>query len=101
MIVNIQSHQVELDKAIEAHIRRKLTLALSRMEQNITAISIHLTDVINQKGCPETHCYIQISIIDLPDIIIEDTQTDLYFAIDRVIQKASHSLARKFMLIGN
>lgn len=106
MKVSIQSSQVGLDKAIEAHIQRKLKLALTRMEPYITAISINLSDVVNQpindgdKEVSVTRCCLQIAIANLPALEVEDTQTDLYFAIDRVIQKASRTMARKLFSDG-
>jgi putative sigma-54 modulation protein len=100
MKINIQSRQVELDKDIEAHIQRKLKLAFSRVEHNITSIYISLSDVTSKIGLSNTHCHLQIGIIDMPDMVIEDTQSDLYFAIDRVLQKASHSLTRKLISAG-
>ena len=98
MKINIQSRQVELDKAIDTHIQRKLKLAFSRIDHNISSISISLSDVANKMGISSTRCHLKIEIIGMPDMVIEDTQSDLYLAIDRVLQKASHGLSRKLKL---
>ena len=100
MKVKIQSSQVELDRAIEAHIHRKLKLALSRVEPYITAISFSLSDVSDVKDGTATRCCLQISIANLPALKVVDVQADLYCAIDRVIQKASRTMARKFFSTG-
>lgn len=97
MQVEIHYSQVELDKAIEAHIRRKLVLALSRIEIDISAISINLSEVVGAKGSSGKHCLLTISMDDLADIVVEDMQVDLYCVIDRVIQKASHVMTRRFL----
>ena len=101
MQVKIQSKQVKLDKAIEAHIQRKIKLALSRAESNINSISISLSDVVTapaatgESNVMATRCCLKIFLTNLISIEVEDTQTDLYCAIDRVIQKASRSITRK------
>lgn len=99
MQVDIEYCQVELDKALEAHVQRKLEFALSRLEVDISAISIVLSDVTHARGGSgnDKHCLLTISIAGLSDIVIEDTQADLYCVIDRVIQKANHLITRQFL----
>jgi len=92
MKIDIQSCDVELGKAIETHIQRKLQIALSRMEPYITDISISISDVDGMKAGGHRHCRMQISSTEFEDIIIEDTQLDLFYVIDRVIHRASRSL---------
>ena len=101
MQVNIHSEQVKLDKAIEAHIQRKIKLALSRFESSISSISISLSDDLTKSAntsnsdITATRCCLKVFIGSLTSIEVEDTQNDLYCAIDRVIQKASRSIPRK------
>ena len=100
MQVNIHSEQVKLDKAIEAHIKRKIKLALSRVEPIISSISISLSDVFakptttSNNSIAATRCCLTIIIGSSTSIKVEDTEIDLYYAIDRVIQKASRSIER-------
>jgi len=107
MQVKIQSKQVKLDKAIEAHIQRKIKLALSRVESSISSISISLSDVVTMSAASSdpsitaTRCCLQIFIVNSLSLEVEDTQTDLYCAIDRVIQKASRSITRKLSSPGS
>ncbi len=95
MQIDIQSRDIELDKAIKTHIQRKLQIALSRMESHITEISIIISDVdgLNEGG--DKRCLIKISSSEFEDIIIEDIQLDLFYVIDRAIHRASRSLELK------
>ncbi|MDQ7049821.1 MAG: HPF/RaiA family ribosome-associated protein [Enterobacterales bacterium] len=101
MIVKIQSDKIELNSALETHIQRKINIALSRIEPYITSISISLCYVQDDDDRqfeyrkPATQCLLKISIENLPAIEVVDIQTDLYCAIDRVIQKASRTMSRK------
>lgn len=95
MQIDIQSRDVELDKAIETHIQRKLQIALSRMESHITGISIIISDVDGMGEGGDKRCLIHISSTEFEDIIIEDVQLDLFYVIDRAIHRASRSLELK------
>jgi ribosome-associated translation inhibitor RaiA len=67
------------------------------MEPYITVISISLSAVNGLKGGFDKRCQLRVSIANMEDIVIKDTQTDLYCAIDRAMQRASRSLARKIV----
>jgi len=95
MNINIQNSLVELDPTIEAHIQRRLRLALSKMASNISSITFNLSDVAGQNGKFDKHCSLTVSLYRLSDVVAEETQTDVNCAIDRVIQKAARKIARK------
>jgi ribosome-associated translation inhibitor RaiA len=94
MQVNIKFKKIEFEKDIEEHIQRKLALALSRTAPYITAVSITLSKTVDVKNKPDKHCLLKLSVIDSPDVVIEDTQNDLYYVIDRAIQKAHRAMER-------
>lgn len=91
MRVDIHPLDIELNKAIETHIQRKIQMAFSRMEAFINTVSISIVE-IDAETEANKHCRIQISGAGLEDIIVEDTQMDIFYVIDRVIQRASRSL---------
>ncbi len=95
MKIAIENNLSELDPSIEEHIQRKLRLALSKMAANISAITFTLSDVVDQNGKTEKHCLLTLSLYRMPNIVTEETQVDLCFVIDRVIQKATRTLTRK------
>ena len=95
MKIDIQNHLIEFDQSIEVHIQQKLRLALSKTAAYISTITFVISDVIDNNGKVEKHCSLTLSLNRMPNIVIEETQVDLYFVIDRVIQKATRSLSRK------
>lgn len=94
MKIDIQSRHFELTEGLKAHIKRKLQFALSRMESHITAISISLSDENGPKGGVDKHCRLQVCLTNMGDVVIKETQTDLFTAIDRAMQRANRSVAR-------
>lgn len=95
MKIDIQNNLVEIDQALEANIQRKIRLALSKMESNISSITVKISDVEGRNGSFDKYCSLTISLYDIPDIVVGEIQTDLQCAIDRVTQKAARNVARK------
>ncbi|PCH94556.1 MAG: hypothetical protein COB83_11185 [Gammaproteobacteria bacterium] len=94
MQVDISLSLVELDKEVKIYIQRKLEIALSRTSLYITAISIVLSKKRSSENENDIHCILTLSIIDSPEVVIEDTQSNLYYVIDRAIQKAKRTMDR-------
>jgi len=65
------------------------------MESHISAISICLSEVNGPKGGFDKQCRLQICVANMEDIVIKGTQTDLYCANDRAMQRANRSVTRK------
>ena len=95
MKILIQSHHFELTQGIKDHIQRKLQFAFSRMERHITVLSVCLSDVNGPKGGPDKRCRLHVCLANMENVVVRDTQTDLYCAIDRAMHRASRSVARK------
>lgn len=95
MKIDIQNRLSEYDQSIDEHIQRKLRLALSKGAAYISSITFTLSDVIDESGKTEKHCSLKLSLYHMTNIVKEETQGNLYFVIDRVIQKATRTLSRK------
>lgn len=95
MKIDIQNSLVELDQTTAADIQRRLRLALSKMESNISSIAFKISDVKGNNDKFDKYCSLTISLYGISDITVEETQTDIHCAIDRVIQKAARNVARK------
>ncbi|MEW6996925.1 HPF/RaiA family ribosome-associated protein [Colwelliaceae bacterium BS250] len=95
MKIDIQNRLSEVEKSLEYDIQRRLRLALSKVAPYISSITFVISDSIGPDSKAEKHCSLTLSLYNMPNIVIEETQVDLYFVIDRVIQKATRSLSRK------
>ena len=95
MKIDIQNRLSEVEKSLEYDIQRRLRLALSKVAPYISSITFVISDAIGPDSKAEKHCSLTLSLYHMPNIVIEETQVDLYFVIDRVIQKATRSLSRK------
>ena len=95
MKIDMQARHFSLSKALRNHIKRRLGFALSAGTNQIQRVLVRLSDINGSKGGAEKCCKIQLVLPRLPDIVIEDTETNLYVAIDRAANRAGRTLRRR------
>jgi ribosomal subunit interface protein len=95
MQLEIQARDFQLTEALRAYIERRLSFALSSRYEQIQRIVVRLSDINGTRGGIDKRCQIQVKLPRLRDIVIEDTESDLYVAIDRATDRVSRTVARR------
>jgi len=95
MQMNIQARNFTLTESLRNHIQRRLGFALSSRDDHIQRIKVRLSDINGPRGGADKRCHIQLVIAQLSDVVIEDTELDIYTAIDRAADRASRTLNRR------
>lgn len=95
MQIEIQAVKFELTDALRAHVQRRLHFALSRFEGRIARAIVRLSDLNGPRGGVDKDCRLQIRLHGLPDVVVEDTEADLYVAISRAADRAGRTLDRR------
>jgi len=95
MQIDIQTKGFELTEALRRHIIRRLGFRLSISDQPVQRVNLHLMDENGPRGGKDKRCRIRIILARVADVVVEDTQVDLYLAIDRAIDRAGRSLNRR------
>lgn len=95
MNIEIQTRHFMLTEAINEHVQRRLSFALSSRFQQIKRIIVRLSDINGPRGGNDKRCHIQISLPRQADVVIEDVQADLYVAVDRAANRASRTISRR------
>ena len=80
---------------VRQHIERRLGFAFDRAHHQIGRISVVVSDVNGPRGGEDKRCRIQVSVAGAADVMIDDCQSDLYRAIDRAVDRAGRTLARR------
>ncbi|MCB1757084.1 MAG: HPF/RaiA family ribosome-associated protein [Gammaproteobacteria bacterium] len=91
----IQARDFSLTEALRNHAERRLQFALSCCSEYIRQVEVRLSDINGPRGGPDKRCHIHILLDGLPDVVIEDTESDMYFAIDRATERAGRTIKRK------
>jgi ribosomal subunit interface protein len=95
MQIDIQARSFPLTKALKKYTEQKLTSSLSGCKDQLRRVVIRLSDINGPRGGEDKHCHIQVVLPGMPDVIIEDTEDDMYAAIDKATDRASSAVTRK------
>lgn len=95
MQIEIQTRDFLLTEGLRVHVQRRLQFAMSRFQDRALRVSVCLSDVNGPKGGVDKHCRLQIRVGGLPDIFIEDIESDLYVAVDRAVERAGRTVGRQ------
>lgn len=96
MQINIHSKGFSTTMAIKRYAESRLRAALNHLNQvRLQRVSFHLSDENGPKGGRDKRCLVELTLPGTQDIIIRDTQPDLYLAIDRAVDRAVRALHRQ------
>ncbi len=95
MQINIQARNFSLTEALRKHAERRLHFALTCCDNHIQRVVMRLSDINGPRGGEDKRCHLQVVLAGLPDVVIEDIETDLYVAIDRASDRAGRTVVRK------
>lgn len=95
MQIKIQARSFSLTSAIQNHVQRRLRFALASGTNHIQQVMVRLTDINGPRGGQDKRCHIQVVLDGMPDVVIEDTECDIYAAISRAAGRTSRAVARR------
>jgi len=95
MQIDIQARNFSLTNALREYIQRRLGFSLSTRDEHIQRIMVRLSDINGPRGGRDKCCQIQVVLPQLADVVIEDTELDMYVAIDRATDRAGRTVNRK------
>ncbi|PKO90913.1 MAG: 30S ribosomal protein S30 [Betaproteobacteria bacterium HGW-Betaproteobacteria-10] len=95
MHINIQASGFELTEGLRQHTERRLSFALGWANRDVRKIAVRLFDVNGPRGGEDKCCRIQVTLPKMQDVVIEDTEANIYVAIDRAADRAERSVGRR------
>lgn len=95
MQIDIQTRNFDLTNALRSYAERRLRFALTSADNHVQRIVVRLSDINGPRGGEDKRCHLLVVLAGLPDVVLEDTQADLYFAIDRAADRAGRTVMRK------
>jgi ribosomal subunit interface protein len=95
MQVDIRARGFELTEGLRQHTERRLDFALGWADYDIRKVAVRLFDINGPRGGEDKCCRIQVTLPNAQDVVIEDTEADLYLAIDRAAERVENSVARR------
>ena len=95
MRIDIQSCGFVLTDALREYAERRLRFALTHADQRVRRVTMRLFDVNGPRGGIDKCCRIQVMLNGLAEVVIADTEADLYVAIDRAADRIGRTVARR------
>ena len=95
MQIEMQALSFTMTKAIRDHIEQRVNSALSSLGENINRVVVTLSNVTDHRIGIDKRCHIQVILSSQEDVVIEDIEWNLYFAINRAADRARRKVARK------
>ena len=84
----IHAHGIDLTEPIKRQAYEKLELALDRLEQQITSISVYLIDTNGPfLGGLDKACRIVVQIDKQESLVLEDCDESVHVVIDRITDR--------------
>ena len=95
MRIDIQTSEFSLTDGLREYTERRLQYALSWASDDLRKVVVRLSDINGPRGGNDKRCRIQVPFRGGADVVIEDTESDLYLAIDRAADRAERAVARR------
>lgn len=95
MRVTIQANGFVLTEALRSYTEQRLSMALGWAGQHMRRLAVSLSDINGPRGGIDKRCKIQVQLGGGKEVIIEDTEADLYVAIDRAADRADRAVVRQ------
>ncbi len=94
MHVDIQSRGFELTDALRDYAVRRLAYGLGQSTPHVVRVAVQLLDINGPRGGADKRCRIRVKLDTPLEVVLEDTQPNLYVAIDRAAERVGRTVAR-------
>jgi len=95
MQIDIQTRGFSLTNALLGYSQRRVLGAMAYISGHVNRVVIRLSDINGPRGGADKCCHVQVALAGMPDVVVEDTEVDMYTAIDRAIDRARRTAVRK------
>lgn len=95
MQINIQARNFALSDEVTRFVERRLRFALGRLDEKILHVTVRLSDINGPRGGIDKHCHLHVALKQVPDVVIEDTEADVFVAVTRAADRAGRAVLRR------
>jgi ribosomal subunit interface protein len=95
MNIHIHTNDFDLTDGLRDHVTKRLAYSLNHGRDFVSRIVVRLSDVNGPRGGIDKRCGIEVRLKGASTIAIDDTEADLYVAIDRAVERTGRTLDRR------
>ena len=93
MNCDVRLHQVDLANAFRAYVERRLLFKLGRHAEHVRTLRVRLTEQESTASGAKL-CFLAAKLVPSGELIITETNSDLYTAVSRAIERLKTALRR-------
>ncbi len=94
MRIQVRNRNLQPTAAIREYVERRLLYALSRYGSCVRNVTVCLSTLVGNPGGERRHCQIGVALDQADKIAVEDSDADLYAAIDRAVERTQRAVSR-------
>ncbi len=95
MQLEMRVRNADLVDALRNYAKRRLQFALDRFSDRISRLTIRVADLNGPRGGTDKYCHVQVEFVRSGSLVLEETDADLYAAIDRAAHRLGQALGRR------
>jgi putative sigma-54 modulation protein len=95
--IEIQQRDIEITDVLRTHVQHRLGLALGRFADRIGRVVVRFSQSDRHPGGTDKRCRIEVGLRPR-NVDVEDTDVDLFAAVNHAADRASRSVARALEL---
>lgn len=95
MQLEIHGKDIPITEQLRGHIQRRLSFALESFAARIRKVRINVADLNGPRGGVDKRCRVAIVLIRSQTIVIEERDSNIYVAIDRIGDRAGRCIGRR------
>lgn len=95
MQIEMQARNYSLTQSLRTHIERRLGYSLGSCCRTIKRLLVRLSDINGPRGGNDHRCHLQLILPGHPVLVVQDTEADLYLAINRATARAGQAVMRR------
>jgi ribosomal subunit interface protein len=94
MNLDVRIHKTDLAEALRDYIERRLRFALGRVGGSVERVTARVADLNGPRGGQDKRCTISAAVSPAGIVVVEETDSDLYAAINRAAERAGRTILR-------
>jgi len=95
MQFDIHGKDIPITEQLRGHIERRLCFAMERFATRIGRVQVTVCDLNGPRDGVDKRCRVAFVLMPSATVVIEDRDSNVYVAIDRVADKAGRCIGRR------
>ena len=95
MDFDVRMDQVDMVNALRAYVERRLRFKLGRHATHVRRVKLRLTEQDSTTGSGKKLCFLAAKLVPSGEVVVMETNTDLYTAVSHAIERFKTALQRK------